>query len=181
MAVYASENAAELDSINVSGDSFLVLDCSELISDELSVAVDDSVLIQLNNVQLSGAAGITVADGAVYGQFGALELLDGAEVGVQSGGHYNCYGSMLNVGSGAGFLNEGYFISSGFSDAYAGKVEGSLVNRGELLLGIPLTISGKFDNGGRIFSSFENARDALMIMPGAELLGNIDFEPWPEG
>lgn len=81
MAVYASENAAELDSINVSGDSFLVLDCSELISDELSVAVDDSVLIQLNNVQLSGAAGITVADGAVYGQFGALELLDGAEVG----------------------------------------------------------------------------------------------------
>lgn len=181
MAVYASENAGELGSISVSEDSFLVLDCAELSTAALNVEVEDSVLIQLSNVQLSGAAGITVADGAVYGQFGALELLDGAEVGVQSGGHYNCYGSMLNVGSGADFLNEGYFISSGFSDAYAGKVEGSLVNRGELLLGIPLTISGKFDNGGRIFSSFENAPDALMIMPGAELLGNIDFEPWPEG
>ena len=55
------------------------------------------------------------------------------------------------------------------------------MNRGELLLGIPLTISGKFDNGGRIFSSFENAPDALIIMPEAELLGIIDFEPWPEG
>ena len=60
-------------------------------------------------------------------------------------------------------------------------MEGSLVNRGEFLAGIPLTISGKFDNGGRIFSSFENAPDALIIMPEAELLGNIDFEPWPEG
>lgn len=62
------------------------------------------------------------------------------------------------MGSGAGFLNEGYFISSGFSDAYAGKVEGSLVNRGELLAGIPLTISGKFDNGGRIFPALRTRR-----------------------
>lgn len=177
MLIWDAHNSVPLTSAAVSEGSVLVLTGEDMFSDAFEIDVSGSRVIQLNDMDVTGASAIELDDGAVYRQSGGLDLSEGAEIiiGATSSLYSNSGG--LTIAQNASLLNGGALIADSFSDFYGVRVEGTLTNSGALYIGQPIRVSGLLSNQGRIYSNLE-AADAVIVESGGAFEGGTAVDPW---
>lgn len=177
MLIWDAHNSVPLTSAAVSEGSVLVLTGEDMFSDAFEIDVSGSRVIQLNDMDVTGASAIELDDGAVYRQSGGLDLSEGAEIIIGATSSLYSNGGALTIAQNASLLNGGALIADSFSDFYGVRVEGTLTNSGALYIGQPIRVSGLLSNQGRIYSDLE-AADAVIVESGGAFEGGTAVDPW---
>ena len=177
MLIWDAHNSVPLTSAAVSEGSVLVLTGEDMFSDAFEIDVSGSRVIQLNDMDVTGASAIELDDGAVYRQSGRLDLSEGAEIIIGATSSLYSNGGGLTIAQNASLLNGGALIADSFSDFYGVRVDGTLTNSGALYIGQPIRVSGLLSNQGRIYSNLE-AADAVIVESGGAFEGGTAVDPW---
>ena len=179
MLLYDFGGGSPLRSLHLSDGSVAALTGVDMSVDALDIRAEGSRVIQLCDLETSGASVVEIGGGSICHQAGDLLLGEGAELTVAPEGVFRSEGGMLTIADGASVLNGGSFTAGGFADLRGVRVEGLLANSGTLYVSQPVRVSGLLSNQGLIRSNLD-AGEAVAVEAGGTVEGDIDAEPWDQ-